>query len=277
MATEAAHAPNVPAMRDHPLREAQKSYRTILDQQVEEASEELERTTSGILLSALSAGLDLGFGPFLMAVLLTLVRDTWSHATVRILLANAYAVGFILVVIGRSTLFTERTMSAVLPVLARKAGISQLLRLWGLALVANVAGGAAIAATIGLFGPAMHFVDSKALGEIARQLSAQSWWVMFVSAVLAGWLMGLMTWLVTAARDSTAQILIVWMIAFVIGLSGLHHAIAGTIEVLMGVFAGQATFAAYGQFLACAIAGNAIGGSCFVALLKFGHVQASQP
>src|SRR3954470_23089502 len=80
--------------RDRPLREAQKSYHTILEQQVEEASEELERTTLGILLSSLSAGLDMGFGPFLMAVALTLVQDTWSHAAAKLLLANAYAAGF---------------------------------------------------------------------------------------------------------------------------------------------------------------------------------------
>jgi len=211
-----------------------------------------------------------------MAVLLTLVQDSWPHAAIKMLLANAYAVGFILVVMGRSTLFTERTMSAVLPVLARKARPAQLLRLWCLALAANLAGGAAVAATIGLFGPAMHVVEPRALAEIAQQLTVQSWWVTLVSAVLAGWLMGLMTWLVTASRDSTAQIVIVWMIASVIGVIGLHHSIAGTIEVLMGVFAGQATFADYLQFIVWAIVGNAIGGSCFVALLKFGHVQASK-
>jgi formate/nitrite transporter FocA (FNT family) len=167
-------------------------------------------------------------------------------------------------------------MSAVLPVLARKSGILQLLRLWGLALVANLVGGAAIAAVIGLLGPAMHVVEPKALAEIAQQLIVQPGRIMLVSAVLAGWLMGLMTWLVSASRDSTAQILTVWMTAFVIGLIGLHHSIAGTIEVLMAVFASRATFADYAHFIVWAVVGNAIGGSCFVALLKFGHVRASE-
>jgi formate/nitrite transporter FocA (FNT family) len=268
---------DTPRDRDRPLEEAQKNYRTILEQQVEEASEELDRTAPGILLSALSAGLDLGFGPFLMAVALTLVQDTWSHAASKLILANAYAVGFVFVVMGRSTLFTERTMSAVLPVLARgEWGLLRLLRLWGLALLGNLVGAAAIAAAIALLGPAMHVVEPKALQEIAQQLTAQPWWMMLVSAVLAGWLMGLMTWLVTASRDSTAQLIAVWMTAAVIGLIGLHHSIAGTIEILMAVFANQATLASYGQFIVWAVIGNAIGGSCFVALLKFGHVRASE-
>jgi hypothetical protein len=58
--------------RDHPLEKSQKSYHTILEQQVSEATEELERPTSGLLLSGLTAGLDLGFGPFAMVVFSTL-------------------------------------------------------------------------------------------------------------------------------------------------------------------------------------------------------------
>lgn len=262
--------------RDNPLEEAQKSYQTVLEQQVVEATEELERPAAGLLLSSLSGGLDLGFGPFLMAVALTLVHGAWSHQASQILLANAYAVGFIFVVVGRSTLFTERTMSAVLPVLAGTAGLVQLFRLWGMALFGNLIGAAVMAAMIAFLGPALHVVEPSALSEIAGKLISQPWWIMLLSAVLAGWLMGLMTWLVTAARDTTGQILAVWMTAFVIGLIGLHHSIAGSIEVLMAVFAqADATVTDFGTFLIWAVLGNTIGGAFFVALLKFGHVRAS--
>jgi formate/nitrite transporter FocA (FNT family) len=149
--------------RDRPLDEAQKSYHTVLEQQVVEATGELERPAAGLLLSSFSGGLDLGFGPFLMAVALTLVSGAWSHQASQILLANAYAVGFLFVVIGRSTLFTERTTSAVLPVLARKARIHQLLRLWGLALAGNLLGVTVIAAIIALLGPALGVVHKSAL------------------------------------------------------------------------------------------------------------------
>jgi formate/nitrite transporter FocA (FNT family) len=261
--------------RDHPLDEAQKSYRTVLEQQVTEATEELKRPAAGLLLSSLSAGMDLGFGPLLMAVALTLVGETWSHQASQILVANAYAVGFIFVVIGRSTLFTERTMSAVLPVLDGKARLAELFRLWGMALVGNLVGAALMAAIIALLGPLLGVVRVSALAEIAEKLIRQPGWVMLLSAVLAGWLMGLMTWLVTAARDTTGQILAVWMTAFVLGLVGLHHSIAGSIEILMALFAGAGPMTAdFGKFILWAVLGNAVGGSCFVALLKFGHVRA---
>jgi len=261
--------------RDRPLDEAQKSYRTVLEQQIVEAGEELRRPAPGLVLSSISAGLDLGFGPFLMAVSLTLVGGAWSHQATQILLANAYAAGFVFVVIGRSTLFTERTTSAVLPVLAGEARMTDVLRLWSMALVGNLIGAALIAAIIAFLGPALEVVQPRALAQIAHELVRQPWWVMLMSAVLAGWLMGLMSWLVTASRDTTGQILAVWMTAFVIGLIGLHHSIAGSIEVLMAVFAGAGpSLTDYGTFLVWAVIGNAVGGSCFVGLLKFGHARA---
>jgi formate/nitrite transporter FocA (FNT family) len=88
--------------------------------------------------------------------------------------------------------------------------------------------------------------------------------------------MGLLSWLVTAARESISQIVCVWLTAFVIGLAGFHHSIAGSAEVLGGVFIGQgATLPDYLRFLVLAVPGNAIGGTVFVAALKWGHVQQS--
>ncbi len=262
--------------RDRPLEAAQKSYHTVLEQQILEALEDLRRPAAGLLLSGLSAGLDLGFGPLLMAVLLTLLGRQWPPADVRLLTANAYAAGFVFVVIGRSVLFTERTTSAVLPVLAARASGGQLLRLWGLVLFGNLAGALAIAAAIAHGGIDLGIVDRAALGSIARGLLGKSWWRVLISAVLAGWLMGLLTWLVTASRDTVGQILVVWITTFVIGIARLHHSIAGSIEVMMAVFAHAGpTLADYGPFVLWSVLGNAVGGSCFVALLKFGHVSAS--
>jgi formate-nitrite transporter family protein len=261
---------------DVPRQEPQKTYHTILEQHVRQAQEEIERPAGALLLSGLSAGLDLGFGPFLMAVISTLTSKELPHSVTQILTTLAYSVGFIFVVMGRSELFTEQTTSAVLPVLSRRAQLGQLLRLWALVLVANLTGAALTAAVISQVGPRMGVIEIGALREIASKLLDQAWWVMWLSAIAAGWLMGLMAWLVVASRDTVSQIIVVTLTTFVIGIAGLHHSIAGTIEVLMAVFAGAGpTPADFGQFLLWSVLGNAIGGSTFVALLKFGHVRAS--
>ena len=85
------------------------SYREILQVEIEEGLTQLNRPSSGLFLSGLSAGLDIGFGPFLMAVIMSLPRGSFPDFLVDILIANAYAVGFIIVVLGRSELFTEHT------------------------------------------------------------------------------------------------------------------------------------------------------------------------
>ena len=59
----------------------QKSYQEILQREIEEGLNQLNRPPSGLALSAVSAGLDIGFGPLLMAVALTLVGGTWSEGT----------------------------------------------------------------------------------------------------------------------------------------------------------------------------------------------------
>lgn len=261
---------------DVPRQQPQKSYHTILEQHVRQAQEELERPAGALLLSGLSAGLDLGFGPFLMAVIATLTSKELPHSVTRILVTLAYTVGFIFVVMGRSALFTEQTTSAVLPVLSRRANLWQLLRLWAIVLIANLAGAAVIAATISQVGPRMGVIEISALDEIASKLLDHPWWIMLLSGIAAGWLMGLLAWLVIASRDTVSQIIVVMLTTFVIGIAGFHHSIAGTIEVLMAVFASPGpTLADFARFLLWSVLGNACGGTIFVALLKFGHVRAS--
>ncbi len=263
--------------RDHPLEKSQKSYHTILEQQVTEATEELERPTGGLLLSGLTAGLDLGFGPFAMVVFSTLTASVLSEPIRKLLGANLYAAGFVFVVISHSALFTEHTTSAVQPVLAGRASVGQLLRLWGLVLISNLVGAVAFAWAASYVGPGLGVADPKAMGDLARTLVSHSSLLMFLSAIGAGWLMGLLSWLTSAARDSIAQIVLVWLTTYMIGLASLHHSIAGTTEVLMGVFVGQgATWPDFLRFLIWSVLGNAIGGAVFVGALKYSHVRQSK-
>ncbi len=251
---------------------APTSYREIIRSEIEEGVSQLERPATGLALSGLSAGLDIGFGPLLMVMVLTLSEGTLTSPLVELLEANAYAVGFVFVVIGRSELFTEHTTLAVIPVLNRRAGLLQLGRLWGVVYVSNLVGAAAFAAIAVAVGPALGTVDPAAFEELATGMTGYSWQVTLASGVLAGWLMGLMTWLVAAGRGTASQVFFVWLVAAVIGFAQLPHCIAGTVEVLLGVFGTDAvTVADFGGFLLWATLGNAVGGTVFVALLKYGH------
>jgi formate/nitrite transporter FocA (FNT family) len=98
--------------------------------------------------------------------------------------------------------------------------------------------------------------------------------VLFLSGMLAGWMMGLVSWLVAASRDTISQVVLVWLITTAIGFAGLHHVILGSCEVLAAVFARQdVTLAQFGHFLLWATLGNIVGGTLFVALIKYGHAK----
>jgi formate/nitrite transporter FocA (FNT family) len=253
-------------------KEPQKPYEQILVNELTTGLHEFERPWLGLLLSSLSGGLDVSFSVLLMAVVWTLVHDTFSQAMTSLLVANMYTIGFIFVVVGRSELFTEHTSRAMFPVISGQASWAALARLWSLVYVGNLVGVALFALVVAFAGPPMKVVAPEGLAKLAGPLVERGWLLMLVSGGLAGWLMGLMAWLVSACRDTISQIVVVWLIATTIAVVKLPHAIVGSGEVLASLFAGQGTTPGdFAYFLALTTVGNSIGGVVFVAALKYGH------
>jgi formate/nitrite transporter FocA (FNT family) len=251
----------------------------ILRQQMEHALGELRRPADGLFLSAFSAGLDIGFGPLLMGAVLTAAAPGFADTlSGMLLLGIVYGVGFIFVVLGRSELFTEHTTLAVLPVLDGQETVGRLARLWAIVYSANIVGAVGFSLVIATLAPATELVDPGAFVTIAKGFTKYPWEVIVTGGVLAGWLMGLLSWLVSAADDTLSRMAVVWIVTASIGIIHLPHSIAGTIEVLpAAIVSPEVTFADFGRFLAASTVGNAIGGSVFVGLLKYGHVVRSGP
>lgn len=253
----------------------QKSQRDILQHTEEAALTELERNTVGLSLSAISGGLDIGFSVLMMAVVATLFQGQVSEPSLHILISMMYPLGFIFVILGRSELFTEHTTLAVLPVLQGLAPVKNLFRLWGLVYFNNIAGGLVFALILSYLSGSLHYLGTDSLNLIADGLFKNSWSTNLFGAMLAGWMMGLLAWLVAASRDTISQIFIIIIVTAAIGVAGLPHCIVGNIEAAAGMFNGHITFNNYIIFLVTATIGNAIGGSFFVALLKYNHTVLS--
>ncbi len=268
--------PNGEQQKDIDAAEPRKPARRILEQEISEGLGEIRRSTAGLLMAGLSAGMDVGFSLLLIAIALTRADNLGPLAT-ELLVANMYSIGFIIVIVGRSELFTEHTALAVMPLLSGQTTLKELGRLWALVYSSNLVGGALIALLIVVTGPALGVIVEPVFGEIALRLVDHNWWTILLSAILAGWLMGMVSWLVAASRDTISQIVIVWLVTTAIGFSHLHHSIVGSVEVLAGLFAGQGiTLAQFGHFLLWATLGNSIGGAVFVALVKYSHVIRSE-
>lgn len=251
----------------------QKPTKEVLQSLIEKGSHEIERERNGLLLSSFSAGLDIGFGPLVMAAILTLTAGGFGDLVTELLLASAYAIGFMFVILGRSELFTEHTTLAIMPVLAGKATVRQLARLWGLVYAGNIAGGIAFTMLAVVLLPGLGVVDPAAFGTIADKLVSHPPLWLLVAGIFAGWLMGLLAWLLTAAQETMSRMFVVWLVTATIGILHLPHSIAGNVEVLFGLLTTSAiTPVDYIMFLSLATIGNAIGGTIFVGLLKYGHV-----
>jgi formate/nitrite transporter FocA (FNT family) len=235
-----------------------------------EGEEELERDVGQILWSGLAAGLSMGFSFFVEAHLQARLPDfPWRH----LVAALGYTVGFVIVVLGRQQLYTESTITAVLPVLTRRdmATLVKLLRLWGLVIASNIVGTWGFAALLVFTHPYRPELQ-PALSALAMQPMSGDFFGTLIKGLLAGWLIALMVWLLPSAK--TARLLIIVMITYVVALAELPHIIAGSSEAAFAVLSGQAPVSRYalGFFLPTFI-GNTLGGVVFAALLNHAPVS----
>ncbi|HYG25912.1 MAG TPA: formate/nitrite transporter family protein, partial [Caulobacteraceae bacterium] len=176
--------------------------------------------------------------------------------------------GFVAVILGRQQLFTENTLTAVLPALTHRTGsaFAALLRLWGFVLLGNIVGTwlfAALLTVPGLFDAHVQGV----MAATAKETMAHPFWPTFWKAVLAGWIIALMVWLLPSSRSARFWVIIfmTWLIA----LGKLSHIIAGSGEAAYAVLIGERTIFDYlTLFFIPTLLGNVLGGIALVALLN---------
>jgi formate/nitrite transporter FocA (FNT family) len=239
-----------------------------------EGESELSRAPLALAFSGLACGLSMGFSLVGPGILETYTPDAiWRPLFVNL----GYTLGFLIVVLGRQQLFTENTLTALLPVLddpdkAKKLG--QMLRLWGIVLVTNLIGAAIFAYVVShtaTFAPEVKATFLK----LGLEAVAPTWGEIAWRGVLAGWLIALMVWLLPAAESQRLWVVII--ITWLVGAAGLSHIIAGSVEALYAVAAGAYPWTQYiVHFLLPVFIGNCIGGCGLVGILNYGQVVPEQ-
>lgn len=245
----------------------------IFQRVVATADEEFSRSNRLLFLSGLAAGIVMSFSFLGSAALTALVSGQQVSGSATALGYLLYPLGFVGVVLGSYQLFTENTLTPVTLVMTRIASIPALFRVWGIVLVANVLGAAASAyvlANTGVFSP-----EAAAIAhEFGAHFLELPWGDVFWKGVFAGALVGGMVWLVHAARDTAARVLVIFLLTYMVAAAGLAHSIVGAAEVLYVVFSGDATLVSFlGHFLAPAVLGNTVGGVVLVALLNYSQTR----
>ena len=235
-----------------------------------EGEAELVRKSSALWWSGLAAGLSIGFSVIAEALLATYLPDEpW-----RPLIDNlGYSVGFLIVILGQQQLFTENTLTAVLPVIKRKKlrWLYAMLRLWLIVMTANVVGCFIFSFTIAstpLFGADVH---SSIVG-IGHHLMANTPFEMFVKGIAAGWLIAALVWILPSSEG--AEFFVILLLTYLIALGDFTHIIAGSAEVFYLYIKGHAgLYEVVFQFFLPTLAGNVFGGTALFAALSYAQVR----
>ncbi len=235
----------------------------------EEGEAELKRGFSGLALSGVAAGLSIGFSFIAQSYMQAGLPDApWR----RLVASFGYSLGFLIVVLGRQQLFTETTLTALIPALTRRnlATLAATLRVWGIVLAANLAGTfifAFIAAQHGVFSDEAQ----RAMLSLADDLLAMPFWQCAARAGFAGWLIGLMVWLLPASGSARPFIII--LLTYVVSMCQLPHIVAGSVEAAFAVFTGHAAAGDYAvKFLLPTLLGNVFGGTALAAVFNHAPV-----
>ncbi len=232
--------------------------------------EEMARPVVSLWWSGMAAGLSISFSLLAQGILLTHLPDApWRPLVTSI----GYPVGFVMVVLARQQLFTENTITVVLPVMSEctRANIWKLIRMWAVVLLANLAG-TLFAALFCTFTPVITPEISDGMLDISRQILDQGWFEMVVKGISAGFLIAAMVWLLPSA--DSAQFHVIALMTYLIAASGSMHIVAGSMEAFLLVVNGELGLAPlFGGFILPVLIGNIIGGTALFALLSYAQVM----
>lgn len=235
----------------------------------EEGERELERHPITLAWSGLAAGLSMGFSMVGQGVLLAHLPDTsWRP----LIVSFGYTFGFLIVVLGRQQLFTENTLTAILPLLAHpnRRTLLRVAQLWGIVLAMNLLGAlifASVAAHTSIFPPEIR----AAFAKIGHDAMRGDFGTILLRAIFAGWLIALMVWLQPAADTARLQVII--LITYLVGIGAFAHIIASSVEVMYLASTGAISWLTYlVGFMTPTLIGNIIGGVVLVAVLNYAQV-----
>jgi formate/nitrite transporter FocA (FNT family) len=235
-----------------------------------EGEAELIRPFSALWWSGVAAGISIGFSFLTQAALAThLPASDWREIIAKL----GYAVGFLIVILGRQQLFTENVLTAVLPVISRRRldWLIRMVRLWGIVLAANVVGCFVFALAFSRL-PIVESNVEHELAQIVTHLMHNSPLEMFAKGIGAGWIIAALVWMLASSEGM--QFFIIGLLTYLIALFGFTHIIAGTAEALYGVLMGITSFwQAFAGFFLPTLGGNIFGGTVLFSVLSYAQVR----
>lgn len=236
----------------------------------QDGEKELERDAMALLWSAIAAGLSMGASLLAKGVFHVNLEGVPGS----FLLENlGYTFGFIIVIMARQQLFTENTVTAVLPVMQKPTGSNflLLLRLWGMVLLGNMIG-TGLAAYAFEYMPIFDEQTRDAFVSIGMDVMHNTPGEMFANAIISGWIIATMVWMFPSA--GSAKIFVIIIMTWLVALGDLTHIVVGSVEILYLVFNGTIHWSEFfWPFALPTLAGNICGGTFIFALISHAQIR----
>ena len=266
--------PGLSAEEEREVDENQPPRAAVLHETIRiQGDHELERSVAALWWSALAAGLTMGLSLMAMGLFKSRLPDIESS---HVIASLGYSAGFLAVILARQQLFTENTLTAVLPVMSKPTlqNFGRLFRLWGVVLFGNLCG-TLLVAYVMLNLPIFDTQTDHAFLEIGRKVMENDVMHMFSKGIVSGWMIATMVWMI--ASMEAAKIWIIILITYLMALGDFTHIVVGSAEASYLVFAGELSWSDFWLiFAAPTLAGNIIGGSFIFAILSHAQIRSEK-
>ena len=251
----------------------------IIDDASQIGARRLERPLLGDAMTSFIGGMSVCFGAVAMAAAAASVGGSLADSSMALLIgALAFPVGFVILLVGKSELFTENFLLPVTGVLENRGTIRQLAALWSVTLGGNLIGALVFALLISR-GEVLASAPMAEMRALAEHKIDYDFLTAFLKAVFAGWLMTVLTWLLIAGEGMGARLFMIWIIGTLIVLGQFNHVIISGAEIFMAMLFGASITPGewFARNFIPALAGNMAGGLIFETLLQYIQARYQEP
>ena len=264
--------PDLSPKEQHEVEKSQPPRAAVLHEIIRtQGDQELERSIAALWWSALAAGLTMGLSLMAMGLLNSRLPDGEGF---KVIASFGYCAGFLAVILARQQLFTENTLTAVLPIMSKPTlgNFGRLLRLWSVVLIGNLCG-TLLVAYVMLELPIFDSKTDEAFLDIGRKVMESDSRQMFSKGIISGWMIATMVWMIPSMESAKMWIII--LITYFMALGDFTHIVVGSLEVSYLVFAGELPWRDFWLvFAGPTLVGNIVGGSFIFALISHAQIRS---
>ena len=242
---------------------------TIYEIVSREGSAELSRKLSALGWSGLAAGFAISFSMLAEAYIKMYLPETQYKPLIENM---GYTFGFIIVIMARLQLFTENTITVMLPLFENPAwrNISRTLKLWGVVFATNLVGTFIVALLVTKFNFA-NPEQYEAIVDLSKHAILRDLSAVFIQGIPAGFLIAALVWMLPSAENN--EFFVIFLMIYLIALGDFTHVVAGSAEAFVLLLANEASMIQAFGYIGMAGAGNIIGGTGLFALLAYAQVK----